>query len=61
MKMIKGLTDWNHEHISHDNYPLEQTIDLHETFSLHWLNSTDSVVAQSNHVNSDNSIQKFIW
>jgi hypothetical protein len=34
-------------------------IDLCETFSLHWLYSTDSAVAQSNNANSEGTIQTF--
>ena len=32
MNLKNWLTEQNHEHISHDNYPLDQTIDLYETF-----------------------------
>ena len=34
-------------------------IDLHETFSVQWLYSTDSAVAQSNHANSEGTIHSF--
>jgi len=32
---------------------------VRESFSVHWLNSTDSAVAQSNHANSEHSINTF--
>jgi len=34
--------------------------DVRENLSLHWLYSTDSAVAQSNHANSEGTIQTFI-
>jgi len=30
-----------------------------ENFSVHWLNSTDSAVAQNNHANSEGTIHTF--
>jgi len=34
-------------------------IDVRENFSVHWLYSTDSDLAQRNHTNSEDTIRKF--